>query len=193
MDRWSTEGITETIWEQDTLVLSDLAKLKCLVTMTSRLAGNKEDLFLHGSFGFLLHHAGQLLQNSECHAYWFRWHELSACQKLFPPKERHIDLPYKHWNMRRVLFLAESIGSGKMERLPTPSCFFSLGFRSNWFTLCEFIWSWVCNCLVWSFLVDSAAPAARCRKALWWHGSGTHSSGRRLRQAASVSTANILS
>lgn len=48
-----------------------------------------------------------------------------------------------------------------VERLPTPSCFFSLGFRSNWFTLCEFIWSWVCNCLVWSFLVDSAAPAAR--------------------------------
>ena len=121
--------------------------------------------------------------NSECHAYWFRgflfsfviksrWHELSACQKLFPPQERHIDLPYKHWNMRRVLFLALQlcIGSGK---IAYPNLLFLTGIHIE--------------------LIHFGGFSSASLQALWWHGSGTHSSGRRLRQAASVSTANISS
>ena len=52
-------------------------KLKCLVMMSRWLAGNKEDLFLHGSFGFLLHHAGLVFAKFWMPCVLVSWHEFS--------------------------------------------------------------------------------------------------------------------
>lgn len=190
MDRWSTEGITETIWEQDTWVLSDL---ECLILFCkAKMLGDNDWQETRKISFFTARLASfSITQDSFC-KFWMpcvlvSWHELSACQKLFPPKERHIDLPYKHWNMRRVLFLAESIGSGK---IAYPNLLFLTGIQIE---LIHFVSIYLELGMQLLGMILSGGFSSASRKALWWHGSGTHSSGRRLRQAASVSTANILS
>ena len=94
LERWSTEGISEITWEE-AAVAAD--RQRATIVCSCMHAGHAEDLLLHGTACIIFHYAGPQLADvllSSCAV------SAASCQ------ERHIDLPYKHWNMRCCSLIA---------------------------------------------------------------------------------------
>ena len=89
LERWSSEGISEITWEE--VACRKICEMPCILRLNAQVhicAGHPQDLLLHCPTCIIFHHPGTPLIHCQC------------CPSAHACQERHIDLPYKHWNMR---------------------------------------------------------------------------------------------